>query len=168
MASQAQADTNWNNYVGFLEGLSVLEDSNWKRRQIIEEEICETYARLDNPKRYVWHLDFLAHIYTRVKAYEKAKQILAVGFQISQSNKYQKGVAHILLRAGLLLDAQENHAVACRFIHQAKLIFNEIGSTFSITARDILSNIVTKNGINASEYEVSDSAEDLMNEFVKS
>jgi hypothetical protein len=167
LTSQARAVSDWNRYVGFLEGLSVLEENNWDARRVIEEKICEKYAVLDNPQRWVWHLELLAHIYARTQSYEKAKPTLLHGYQISLQHYHKISIARILLGAGLVTDAQGHHLLACRLIYQAKLIFDEVKSIFYITARDILGNVAAEHQIDKGQYEASISVENLMDEFTK-
>lgn len=167
LAEEAQVNAHWKNYAGFLEGLSVLEDNNWEQRQRTEEELCMLYARLADTKRQVWHLDILAAIYIRLHAFELAKQALVETYQISGEASYDKGIGHSLLGIGLLLDAQGNHIEACRFLFQAKVMFDTIHSIFYITARDILNRIAEEYAISKAQYETEDSRDVLMDWFIK-
>jgi hypothetical protein len=167
LASEAQASARWKNYVGFLEGLSALAEANWEQRQRIEEEICRVYARLADAKRHVWHLDRLAAIYIRLKAFGQAKQVLVHSYHISHELHYSKGIGHALLSIGLLLEAQGKPIDACRFLYRAKGIFDSTHSRFYITARDILNGIAEECKINKTEYETTDTVEMLIDGFTK-
>jgi len=167
LASKAQASARWKHYVGFLEGLSTLAEADWEQKETTEEEICRIYAQLADAERHVWHLDQLATVYIRLKAFEQAKQVLVEAYRISQEAQFTKGIGQVLLRIGLLLKAEGKLADACRFLYQAKGIFDSIHSLCSITARDILNGIAEEHQITKTDYETTDSVEKLVRAFTE-